>query len=491
MKTLIERLARFARFEPGRIALCSEGDCLTYAELYRDVARVAHLLRRDEVESLGLYLDNGIEWVVVDLAAIVAGVRVTPLPWFFSDAQLAHATAQSAIDHIVYGEALPGAIEGAGLAPMLYGNCRLRRVAGAAPERRRRVRGEKLSFTSGTTGNPKGIRLDNAFLEQICIALDRVTADLAIGRHLGVLPYSTLLENLAGIYLPLFQGKTVCAEPAAQIGLTPDLGLNPAALAACLERTRPNSLILTPQLLDALCALAEAGFVDTGTLEFVAVGGARVPPALLERASAAGIPAYQGYGLTEFGSVAILNTPDCNRPGSVGKPLPGIAVEIAADGEILLGSANPKSTAPDRRNPRGQVATGDYGHIDADGFVHVHGRKSNVIVLPSGRNVSPEWVEAELNTSPAIGQSYVYAGASGLSALIVAAKTDSAPLRDEIERINLALPAYARIGEWRLSPAPFSRDNQLLTANGRLRRDRIRSVLPNLLQVSPERRLNH
>jgi long-subunit acyl-CoA synthetase (AMP-forming) len=179
--------------------------------------------------------------------------------------------------------------------------------------------------------------------------------------------------------------------------------------------------------------------------------------------------------LTEFGSVAILNTPRNDRPGSVGKPLPGVSVEIADDGEIILSC---KTTGP------GQVATGDLGSIDADGYISVHGRKSNLIVLPNGRNVAPEWVETEINASPWILQSYLFAeSGSELSALLQVSGPEVADcdLDVEMDRVNRGLPPYARVNRWYRLAQPFSRANRMLTANGRLRRAHINQSLPTLI----------
>ena len=237
-------------------------------------------------------------------------------------------------------------------------------------------------------------------------------------------------------------------------------------------------------MLELLCRLAEAGAIDPDCLAFVAVGGARVGEKLVTRAHAAGIPAYEGYGLTEFGSVAILNRPRCERIGSVGKPLPGIDVSLADDGEICLATELPGSAGePPRRH---RVGSGDYGAIDEDGFVYVHGRKSSLIVLANGRNVSPEWVETELNASPSILQSFVFAGpGAGLCALLFAAGGVARDAIDaEVARVNRELPPYARIREWHRLPRPFSTNNQMLTANGRLRRAQIGRRLPELLAAS-------
>jgi len=272
----------------------------------------------------------------------------------------------------------------------------------------------------------------------------------------------------------------VQAEAAVSVGLSADLRLDPARLVHTFNRVRPGSLILTPQLLELLRLLAENGAIDPGCLVYVAVGGARVGEALIAGARRAGIPAYEGYGLTEFGSVAILNTPASDRIGSAGKPLPGVTAAIAADGELCLAT----TIAQGRQRQALSVRTGDLGSIDNDGFIFIHGRKSNLIVLSSGRNVSPEWIETELNASPLIYQSYVFSETrSELSALLVAteANADAVELEAEIDRINQTLPRYAQVTNWYLLTRPFCRENATLTANGRLRRTRIELLLPQLL----------
>jgi len=485
MNILLTRLEHHALASPESIALRSGDESLTYAQLMVAVQQVARQLGDYRVKSLGLYLDNGIEWIVLDLGSIVADIRVVPLPWFFSDEQLSHAVDTGAVDFVAFANDLPAGIIGTGVAKQLYGDCRLQPVLSsnaevAAPGHA----GGKLSFTSGTTGRPKEIELEHRFIDQTCQSLSSAISTLDIGKHLSILPYATLLENIAGIYLPLTLGKTVYAEAAARVGLSAELNLDPTRLQQTFNQAQPNSLILTPQLLELFCMLVENQAIDPACLVFVAVGGARVGEPLMRRARSLGIPAYEGYGLTEFASVAILNTPQNDRPGSVGKALPGVTVELAADGEICLNTTLAQTNADTQRMETISVQTGDFGSIDSDGFIYVHGRKSNLIILSTGRNVSPEWVEVELNSSPLITQSYVFNETSSeLSALLVTAGPDNADsdLDAEVERINRTLPPYAQIKHWHRLLSPFSRDNQMLTVNGRLRRLQIEQLLPTLL----------
>lgn len=480
MSGLIAALERQARTNAAKIALRSRDRSVTFAELAEAVRQGMSQLQSMQVETLGLFLDNGIDWIVYDLAALANGIRVVPLPPFFSDAQIAHAISDANCDAILFDLALPRSVSAAGIALPGISDSRLQRIriapadggigrpAGQSPA------ALKISYTSGTTGAPRGVQLCLDSIEQTTASLCAAIGDLELEAHLSLLPYATLLENIAGVYVPLTLGRCVHAEPAADIGLTAALGLDPCKFRDCLNRVRPNSLIVTPRLLELLCQLAQSAAFDPGCLRFVAVGGARVAPALLRRARAAGIPAYEGYGLTEFTSVATLNTPQNDRVGSVGKALPGVTVTIADDGEICLSQER-------TRGRPSLVRSGDLGRIDDDGFVHVDGRKSNLIVLANGRNVAPEWIEAELDASLSIEQSYVYSVDDQHLAALLASPATNVEIEAEIERINHQLPAYARLHQWHRLATPFSREGQTLTANGRLRRQQIAKRLPALL----------
>ena len=482
MNGLVEKIGQHALSMPEVIAIRSSDKHVSYAELMSAVQQAAAQLRSLQVESLGLYLDNGIDWIVFDLAALAAGIRVVPLPWFFSQTQIAHAIADGAVNSIVFDLALPSGVSTCGVPLQGYSDSRLQRIVTTdrSTSCKRRA-SAKVSYTSGSTGTPRGIELEAGFIEETAVSICRAIGHLGIESHLSILPYATLLENIAGVYVPLLLGRCVYAEPSAKIGLSASLGLDPLKLQATFNRVRPDSLIVTPQLLDVLCLLVEGAALTPDCLRFVAVGGARVAPKLLQRARGLGIPGYEGYGLTEFASVATLNTPQDDRIGSVGKPLPGVTVTIAEDGEICLESHSDTSAAETIRSQRIFVRSGDYGRIDRDGFVYVHGRKSNLIVLASGRNVSPEWIESDLDASPLVRQSYVFSESGDRLSALLATQASDDEIEIEITRINDALPAYARVADWHRLAAPFSREQQTLTANGRLRRQQIRRRLPELL----------
>jgi long-subunit acyl-CoA synthetase (AMP-forming) len=140
----------------------------------------------------------------------------------------------------------------------------------------------------------------------------------------------------------------------------------------------------------------------------ICCGGAPVHPEVLHHLADLGIPIYEGYGLSENSSVVSWNRPGAARIGTVGTPLPHVEVRLAADDEILVRSTSlfdgytrddPSSCPVDEQ---GWLHTGDLGAIDDDGFLRVTGRKKNMIITSSGRNIAPEWVEAQYATIPGV-----------------------------------------------------------------------------------------
>lgn len=120
--------------------------------------------------------------------------------------------------------------------------------------------------------------------------------------------------------------------------------------------------------------------------------------------------------------------------------------------------------------------TGDLGRIDADGFLHVHGRKKHVLITAFGRNISPEWVETALRSQPAVAQAVVFGDAQpALSAVIWPAtdEAEDAELQAAVKAANAVLPDYARVHRWARARAAFNPQSGLATANGRPQRDAI------------------
>jgi long-subunit acyl-CoA synthetase (AMP-forming) len=308
-------------------------------------------------------------------------------------------------------------------------------------------------------------------MDAVANSVRAAVAELEITRHLCVLPLATLLENIAGVYAPLLNGAEIVAPSASETGLFGASRFDAERLLRCVETYRAQSIILVPQLLTAIVAALERGATRPMSLRLVAVGGGRVSPALLERADRLGLPVYEGYGLTECASVVALNTPAARRIGSVGRPLPHAEVTIDARGEIHVAGTAISGYVGGENVPQ-RFATGDLGYFDTEGFLHVSGRRKNMFITSFGRNVSPEWVEAELCEEPAIAQAAVFGEARPWNVAVIVATPTIQPeqLRSAIRAANQRLPDYARVGDWIVAGSPFTHGNGELTANGRNRR---------------------
>lgn len=465
---------------PNAALACTAPDACAWDgnEIQQRAARLAARLRArlPEHAVVGTLADNSPHWLVADLALHAAGLVHVPLPSFFTSEQTTHAMRASGMSALFCADASLAARFGYTVAttpgePL---------ACYASPERDLRSAAirhtAKITFTSGTTGTPKGVMLSTDQQLATAYSLAEATAALKIERHLCLLPLPVLLENVAGAYTALLSGAACICPSLAQVGMHGASGFDAHRCLDLIARTHADSLMVLPQMLHALVAALEAPSSHASALaglKFVAVGGARTPATLIERARGLGLPVYEGYGLSECASVVSLNLPGADRPGSVGKALPGVAVRIAGDGEIEVrgrrfdGHLGAESPAREDWFP-----TGDLGTLDACGHLTIVGRKKHVLVTSYGRNVSPEWPEALVADHPGILQAAVFGDARPFLVAIVAA-ADSCPdaaIEKHIAQVNARLPDYARIGAWIRAHEPFTPSNRLATPNGRIRR---------------------
>lgn len=471
MSAVLRAIATHARRDPDATALCSGDDTLSYRAL--DEA-IRHWGGRLPGQVVGLLLDNGPAWPMLDLASRLRDRPCVPLPGFFSDEQLRHVIASTGIDCLVTDQPgraqdivpgtetlLEGGLGGQGFTVL---RCPTGRHADIPLDI------AKVTFTSGTTGTPKGVCLRSTGLDAVALSLRGAVGASPGDRLLSLLPLSTLLENIA-VYATLLAGASATLLPLSRMGVSVT-GLEVARICQTIDQARPNVIEVVPEILRALVAAARGGWKVPSSLRFLAVGGASVSSRLLEQATGLGLPAFQGYGLSEAGSVVSLNTPLEQRHGSVGRPLPHARVRIAEDGEVMIAGSLFSGYLGEPARAEGYWPSGDLGQLDEDGFLYLTGRKKNLIVTAYGRNLSPEWVEGELTSHPAIARAVVFGdGQAFATALLnVSPGTKAEEVTQAVARANLTLPDYARVRRYHVARRPFSAATGEVTANGRLRR---------------------
>ncbi|WP_438971656.1 AMP-binding protein [Methylophaga sp.] len=472
----MDTLAFVAETQGDAIALQDHAGTLSWSAMMKDISRLADFLSAFNGKTIALMADNSIDWVLVDLACLQAGVTLFPIPVFFSQQQREFSLNQSGAVALITDQNM------AFDADRLINTLKIINLE-AEQEAEIPAGTVKMTFTSGSTGEPKGVCLSEQ--NQLSVAkaiVERIGIEKT--KHLCVLPLPTLLENIAGIYSPLLSGGQVVLLPAAQLGFNGSSNFNVDLFTRAIDFYQPNSLILLPGLLSALVIKINSGWTPPTSLKFVAVGGSRVGSGLLQSAKAAGLPIYEGYGLSECSSVVSLNSPVSHQTGSAGKPLSHINVtlendEVVVRGNSFLGYVNePESWLPEA------VYTGDIGFLDKEGYLHIMGRKKNLLINSFGRNINPEWVESEVLSNPIIAQCVVTGDARPYCVALIYPRHPSVPdslITKWLKQLDSVLPDYAQVNHWIRLENPLNMADGTLTANGKPVRDEVTRLFePNI-----------
>ena len=247
-------------------------------------------------------------------------------------------------------------------------------------------------------------------------------------------------------------------------------------------RHKINTIILVPQVLK-LFVFWFSTHQQAHSFTFIAVGGAKTATTLMQMAQQLQLPVYEGYGLSEATSVVSLNTPTHHKLGSVGKPLPHVQIKLMADGELAVKGAACigyyDMDCSSNRDSEGYWMTGDIGYMDNEGYLYLLGRKKNLIITGLGRNISPEWLEAEFCAEAEVAQAAVlcYEGSANIVAVIVSSQPQI-EANAVLSRVNSRLPSFANVSSVILANTPFSHHNGQLSQGGQP----IRLVIQNHYQ---------
>jgi long-chain acyl-CoA synthetase len=280
-----------------------------------------------------------------------------------------------------------------------------------------------IMYTSGTTGNPKGVMLTHANLLSNARACQQASPRPPDSLLLSWLPFSHIYARTVDHYSALATGVTLALCESAD------------TVVQDLAELQPTHLSGVPRFYEkVLASVAGADPESTcrrlrrvfgSRIDWLISGGAPLPAAVAEAYQAAGLLLLQGYGLTESSPVISFNRKDAYRFDTVGPPLPGVDVRIAPDGEVLTRGPhvmvgywnNAPATAEALRD--GWLYTGDLGTLE-DGFLKITGRKKELVVLSNGKKVVPNHIEGLLVAEECIEQAVVYGeGRPFLTALLV------------------------------------------------------------------------
>jgi long-chain acyl-CoA synthetase len=548
-QTFDDAAARFGGNAAVEVQRASGLERVTYAELKTWAEGVAAWLTCQGVargDRCAILADNDARWCAVYLAVLRIGAVAVPLDTNYTAAQVATVMAASGARLIFTGTRLLPIAEAAGLSQPVVRMYRgaddprpavdgmitgAAHGAGAAPLPASPATGSDpavILYTSGTTSDPKGVVLTHGNLageRESAFAVVHVDERDAV---LGVLPLFHSLAQMANLLLPFAVGaRVVYLETLNTTDLLRALAERRITVFACVPQffylihqrvtgEVAKGGLVTRLVFKALLGLnlrlrrlginigpivfARAHKVLGGRMRLLITGGSKFDPAIGKDLYALGFTIQQAYGLTETSGAATINRPDEAHLDTVGRILPGNQLQLlppegdAEDGEIAIrgpivmqGYFNrPDATAEVFHD--GWFRTGDLGRLDAAGRLTITGRKKEVIVLASGKNIYPEEIEAQYRKSAIIKEICVMGltrpdepTSERLHAVVVpdqdvlkARKVANAGdlLRFEMESAGAGLPPHKRVLGYDVWFEPLTR-----TTTGKLKRFRIQQML--------------
>ena len=517
VNTLHERLSAFP---DSRLTFCGRDGrttIKTYAQLRDDVIRLVAELQDCGVASrdvVGVLGENSYEWVVADLALLALDCVSVAFPVDIQhERPIASLLERYELSALLLTQGpVPGAPEPA-IATL---DCRPLSLA-----KRHRTTSQPaltsdiftVAFSSGTSGRRKGLSMTKGGIANAVITAG-MAWDVGVRDNvLLVMPFTNFQQRYL-LYMAIWFGSDVSVIAPERMfhrmrDVAPTIILGPPSFFEVLEH-RVGSESVWRKLPLHVAALLHALFssgVGWGVrralcrrwaglygsrVRLMCVGSAPTRAATVTLFHKMGLPLFEVYGLTECGWIALNRPGDC-RIGSVGRPVNGVQIEVADDGEILVRSASPQSTGyifegTDEQDrvflPHLTIATGDLGRRDEAGFLHLTGRKKNVIVTRSGLKINPEDIEAEIEDGCRVARAIVM-GHPSLATLACIVWLDDWRSADErqaigtfVDAMNGRRAASHHVGDITFRPAgELSVESGLLTRNYKVNRTAVMATL--------------
>ncbi len=475
-------------------------------------------------ERCGLLAANSIRWVAMDLAAMAEGLIVVPLYSRQAPAELVAMMKDSTPALVCCGDAaLRDSIQQnwPSAPPMFLFDEIFAGVNGVQLDRPQ-VRDEDavtIIYTSGTSGEAKGVVLTAA---NVGFMLERTAArlvQLMDGRTMQdrvfhYLPFSFCASWIAVLTF-LKRGSLITLNtdltkiPNDMPVVAPHYFLNVPQLLERMRRGVDEQIAQKGGLAQAVYSRAQAAWQRkraqpqagdavwlwlANSLVFPTIrkkmlgenlkalisGSAPLTPETQNYFAMLGIPVLQVYGLTETTGICTMDDPANPVPGRVGLAIPAMEMRLSENDEIVVRGPNvfrgywnrPQQTAEVLRD--GWFHTGDQGEMDASGNWRIAGRIKNLIVLGSGHKIAPETIEEEIGRHlPGAQQIVVVGNGRGYLSAIVTGSVPGDRVQAALDAANAQLPHYKQVRAFCLRPDPFSIENGLLTANGKLKRELI------------------
>jgi long-chain acyl-CoA synthetase len=459
---------------------------LTYTEVQQRVQQFAGYLQEQNLEKgerVLIWAASRVDWIVAYLATLLVGAVVVPLDVNTREDFLARLTETTEAKYVITTQKQYQSLKD---PPLPLIDIDALPAGQLDPERLPQIQENDLAelvFTSGTTGQPKGVILTHKNIASNVLAALQVVDIRERDRALSILPLSHMLETTIDIAI-LSRGSSILYART----------LAPTTLLKLLGSQNITVMVLVPQALqlflngierevrrqnkekafETLRRIASYlpfswrrrlfGSVHKrfgGHFKFFVSGGAYLAPQLSQGWENMGFRVMQGYGATECAPIVSATPYHEHIHSSVGKPLPGVQVRIAEDGEILVKGSNvtqgywKNPEATEQAFEDGWYHTGDLGYEDARGFLYIKGRKKNLIVLSNGLNVYPEDVENVLLTNPAIKDAVVIGlskSENDLEVHAVLLMNDLAQAKSAIQLANKQLASHQQIRGFTIWP---------------------------------------